>query len=216
MRLESLAAVLFACSFLVNPAHAQAEFYTPVVTGSGGAAERKDTRGYIGFAWSVGAGASIRPDLVLGVQRIEITADDDLMGLDLNARIGLDGKVGRIALSGLKGTRNSYANLGVGYDFRAKSVIGTVSLQTARLRIGGDYALQASKFIPYVELNTLARPDAVNFSAGTLSCATPGYVLVTRSDERLGQSVMFFDEVILANGYDVDGRGCIDSSFLLS
>ena len=208
MRIRSFVAALYACSFLVSPVLSQD--FTPVVTS--GAGDRMDTRGYLGVAWTMGAGAPKRPDVVVGVQRIKITSDDDLTGLDLNARFGLDGSLGRVALSALGGSRNLYANAGVGYDFRQKSMFGTLGAQTARLRVGTDISLHSAKFVPYIELNTLGAV-AVSSGGTTLSCAAPGYVLVERDDVP-AQSLGLFDGLV-SDGLDVDGRLCLGSDFLI-
>ena len=210
MRFRSFAAALYACSFLVSPSIAQ-DVFTPTITVGPGGGDQMDTRGYLGFSWSLGAGEPKRPDVVIGVQRIRVKSDDNLTGVDLNARIGLDGQLARIALSGLYGSRNLYANAGVGYDFRTRDMIATVGAQTARLRTGLDYGLQARKFVPYFEVNSLAEPDAVAGSSSTLSCAN-GYVL-TDGTGLVGIARGVYDALV-GDGFDVDGSVCLDPSLI--
>ena len=184
---------------------------SPVVTP--GSDSRRATRAYLGLEWRSGAKASPRPDGVVGVRSIDASSDDNVSGVDLNVRFGLDGTPGRVALSGVTGSRDLLVKIGLGYDFGLNETFVTGALQAPYLRAGVDYTFQSHKFIPYVEVNSLGRPDAVAASGVSLSCATPGYALVTR-DDLFGQAQAVFDDVILADNLDVDGRGCVDPVLL--
>jgi hypothetical protein len=212
----ALIAALTASTCIPASAWAQTveELFTPNVTPGSAPAGRDETRAYIGLAWQFGPQSPGRPDVVLGIQSVRVKPDDGLTGVDLNARIGLDGRPARIALSGLFGNRTAFANLGVGYDFRAGGPIGTVGLQVPRARGGIDIALKTGQFRPYVELNTLDAPEvAAAGSPSTLSCSTPNYLLATRDQlNSVGQDV--FDQFIVPSNLDVNGVACVDAGLL--
>ncbi len=145
---------------------------------------------------------------------MRVKPDDSLTGIDLNARIGLDGRAARVALAGLFGDRRAFANAGVGYDFRADSPIATAGLQMQRARAGIDIAMKTGQFRLYVELNTLDAPSvATAGSPATLSCLTPNYLLATRDVmNSVGQDI--FDQFIQSGGLDVNGVACVDAGLL--
>lgn len=207
-RIATFASLLCTAAFVDMAAYAQD--FTPIDIGGGGQT-RRETQAYVGVAFQFGGQADRSPKIVAGVRSIEVESSDGVRGLDFN--LWFDPKTGldRIALSAIGGSRSAVANVGVGYDFDTAEPIVTAGVQAAHLRAGLDFALRSRQFVPYFELNTLNRPDAVA-SASSLSCSTPGYVLVTRDQlDGPGQGVFDF---VQGAGLDVDGRACLDSSFL--
>ena len=192
-------------------AAAQAQNFTPDVTGAGGASQR-ETRAYMGLAWQFGTQPITSPKIVAGVQALDVGPDDKVRGVDLNVWFDLDTGPARIALSAIGGDRSALANLGVGYDFGSRQAIITAGLQAAHLRGGIDFALRSRDFVPYFEVNSLRRPAAVS-GAQILTCSEPGYVLVTRDQVDAGGLLLF--DFIESNGLDIDGRACMNEGFVV-
>jgi hypothetical protein len=59
------------------------------------------------------------------------------------------------------GERDLLGNIGVGYSNPNSTLLGTIAVQGSYARLGTDYELNKSKFVPYLELNTLDNPKKV-------------------------------------------------------
>jgi hypothetical protein len=208
-------AALMACTALPTSA-AMAQSFSPEITGTVGADRRTDTRAYVGLAWQFGRNASPKPQVVVGVQKIRIDSDDGLSGVDLNLRFGLDGRNGRVALSGLKGRRGAHVNLVGGYDFTTREAFGTAALQGTGLRIGADLGVRTGSLRPYLELNSLSKPVRVSGKSSVLGCSTANYVPVSQSQAAASPNpgaIAIYD-FAQSNGLDLDGLVCMDAGFL--
>lgn len=129
-------------------------------TGGGGADKRSDTRAYVGLSFSFGGAAAPSAGIVVGAQAIRVRSSDRLTGIDLNARFNFRGGFDRIALAGLYGKRSVYANLGGGINPQTGEIFGTAAVQGPHLRLGADLGLGGG-LRPYLEINTLGKPKAV-------------------------------------------------------
>jgi hypothetical protein len=124
--------------------------------------DHTETRVYAGLAWELGHDASVVPDVVLGVRSLSVSTSDNVQGADLNAHVNLKGGVAldNCRLSYVGGQRDIMGNVGVGYSFRQSKILGTVAIQGPYSRAGLDYAVGGDSVTPYVEVNTLSKPDA--------------------------------------------------------
>lgn len=206
---------MMALACAMGSAHqARAQDFTPIIAGGAGGS-RTDVTGYLGLSFSFGANAPKGPQVVVGVQRLKVESDDSVRGLDLNARFGLDGQLGRVAVAGLAGQRDAYANLGFGYDFAQDGMFGTAALQSGPLRLGADMDIGTGAIRPYLELNSLHKPKRVAGGAGGLACATAGYVPINavQALDAGGPAAVFYNFAV-SNGLDLDGTVCVDAGFL--
>ena len=127
-------------------------------------ADAVQNRAYVGLVWTVEKSSAV-PDFVVGLRHAKTNADSDVTGYDVSARFKFNGNVGFDSVRAvyLDGNRNSQANLGLGYSVTHQSVFGTVGGSTEHLKLGLDYLFTPGTFDPFVEINTLDKPDASNF-----------------------------------------------------
>jgi len=144
-------------------------FLTPSVV-SGGVptptfsdAKKTEDRGYAGLVWTLKEKPSYTPDLILGYRSLKVKSNDNVSGGDLSIRMKLEGGVSfdstRLVYVG--GERDLLGNIGVGYSNPNSTLLGTIAVQGSYARLGTDYELNKSKFVPYLELNTLDNPNKV-------------------------------------------------------
>jgi len=142
-------------------------FLTPSAV-SGGAtvttdARKTEGRGYAGLVWTLKEKPSYTPDLILGYRSLKVKSNDNVSGGDLSIRMKLEGGVSfdstRLVYVG--GERDLLGNIGVGYSNPNSTLLGTITVQGSYARLGTDYELNKSKFVPYLELNTLDNPSKV-------------------------------------------------------
>ncbi len=167
------------------------KYERPLRTGTG---KRDHTRAYIGLSWSFGARATGQPSVVVGVQSIRVRSSNSLRGIDVNARFNFTDGFERVAIAGLLGRRDVYANLGGGFNIRDGEPFVTAAVQGPFLRAGLDVGINSGNWAPYVEINTLERPRRVQ--NGELTCPE-GYMLTSP----------FFDT---PDDLVVDGQTCAD------
>lgn len=141
------------------------KFERPLRTGTG---TRDHTRAYIGLSWSFGARTTSQPSVVVGVQSIRVRSSNSLRGIDVNARFNFTDGFERVAIAGLLGRRDVYANLGGGFNIRDGEPFVTAAVQGPFLRAGLDVGINSGNWAPYVEINTLERPRRVRGEG--LSC----------------------------------------------
>ncbi len=123
-----------------------------------------DTRAYAGLVWSLNSHSNIKPDLMLGVRSLRVNSNDNVNGADLAARIKLQDGISfdSVRLSYVGGQRDIQGNIGAGYSFANSSLLGNVSLSGQFLNLGSDFLINTKTFIPYIDINTLSKPDKVN------------------------------------------------------
>lgn len=152
-----------------------------------------ENRAYAGLIWTFKDKASWLPDLTLGFRSLRVKSSDSVSGGDLSTRIKLsDGvAIDSVVLSYVGGKRDLLGNLGVGYSLTNASILGSAAVQAAYTKIGTDFQLNDKRFIPYVQLLTLDKPNNVNkiSTPSTLSCPAP-LTLVGNNCENLGGPVI--------------------------
>jgi len=122
---------------------------------------KTDYRGYAGLAWKLDG--SFIPDISFGFRSLRVDSNDSVQGGDVNGRISLKDKTfDSVRLSFVGGSRDVMGNIGAGYSFTQSSLLGTAAIEGAYLRLGSDYLLSTNSFSPYLEVNSLARPNKVN------------------------------------------------------
>jgi hypothetical protein len=119
-----------------------------------------DTKGFVGLNYAFGARSS-GFEGVLGAMRYDVDADGDTNGAKLSLHLGFgQGPVtGKIKLTGLTGTDDVMAELGVGYG--SGGFFGTGGLWGQHWNAGGDLDFNGD-WSGYVGLHTLEldRPNA--------------------------------------------------------
>jgi hypothetical protein len=126
-------------------------------------AKKTEDRVYAGLVWTLKEKPSYTPDLILGYRSLKVKSNDNVRGGDLSIRMKLEGGVSfdstRLVYVG--GERDLLGNIGVGYSNPNSTLLGTIAVQGSYARLGTDYELNKSKFVPYLELNTLGNPKKV-------------------------------------------------------
>ena len=117
-------------------------------------------RGYIGMVWTLEKSSAV-PDVVVGLRHAKTASDSDVTGYDVSARFKFTGNVAFDSVRAvyLNGNRSTQANIGLGYSVTHQSVFGTVGGSGEHLKLGLDYLYKPAKFDPFVEINTLGKPD---------------------------------------------------------
>lgn len=147
------AALLAPATISLGAAPAEAAEALPIAPAPGA---REDTRAYAGIVFSFGNEARASVGVVVGVQHTRVRRNNTLRGVDLNARWDFTRGFDRIALAGLVGSRDLYANVGAGFRPTSGEVFATAAGQTRHLRIGGDFAFSGA-FEGFGEVNSLTR-----------------------------------------------------------
>jgi hypothetical protein len=141
---------------------------------------RVDNRVYAGLSWALGAyGNGYIPDLLVGARSLNVNSNNNVYGADVNLRISYRDAIGidNIRVAYVGGTRDVMGNAGLGYSFNKTGIFATAAVQASYSRLGLDYQFDGGTFSPYIEGNSLAKPNSVNNS---LSCGN-GYSLVNTS-----------------------------------
>ena len=116
---------------------------------------------YAGLVWELGQNATIVPDVTVGARSLHVNSGNSVDGADLSLRVKLkDGFAfdsSRLVYVG--GERDIMGNIGVGYSFVDKDILATVAIQAPFTRAGVDLQIQNKALKPYVEVNTLSKPD---------------------------------------------------------
>lgn len=123
-----------------------------------------ENRAYAGLVWTLQDKMSFIPELTLGFRSLRVQSNDSVNGADLSARIKLKDGVAfdstRLVYVG--GQRDLLGNVGIGYSTTSASFLGTAAIQGPYTRLGSDFELSSKKFVPYLELLTLEKPNNVN------------------------------------------------------
>ncbi len=132
-------------------------------TAEGGAGSKRDNRVYAGLVWTFGKTQNtFVPDISLGYSSLKVKSDSDVNGFDVGIRLGLSGqgiKLDSTRASYVDGDRNLMRHYGVGYSFAHSDFMATVAAQKSHLKLGADWLLSSQTFVPYIEINSLDKPD---------------------------------------------------------
>lgn len=132
-------------------------------TAEGGAGSKRDNRVYAGLVWTFGKTQNtFVPDISLGYSSLKVKSDSDVNGFDVGVRFGLSGqgiKLDSTRASYVDGDRNLMSHYGVGYSFAHSDFMATVAAQKSHLKLGADLLLSSQTFVPYIEINSLDKPD---------------------------------------------------------
>ncbi|WP_227539727.1 hypothetical protein [Acinetobacter sp. MB5] len=122
---------------------------------------RTDNRVYAGLVWSWGSKQGLMPDYVVGFRSLHVESDNSVQGGDINLRVKYNHgfMLDSTRLAYVDGKRDFVGNYGVGYSFINHSVLGTVAGQGSYYRFGMDYDFKEHGIKPYVEINTLEKPN---------------------------------------------------------
>lgn len=149
----------------------------PYTTTPGKSDSTTENRAYAGLVWTLKEKTSWIPDLTLGFRSLRVKSSDSVNGADLSARIKLDGGVAfdstRLVYVG--GERDILGNIGIGYSNTNSSFLGTAAVQGPYLRLGSDFEITNKRFVPYLELLTVDKPNKVNQTPGSKTCPV-GYI----------------------------------------
>ena len=171
MKLSKLIIMCFI-SVLGFSGLANAGTTVPYITTLGKSDTTTENRAYAGLVWTLKERTSWIPDLTLGFRSLRVKSSDSVDGVDLSARIKLNGGVAfdSTRLDYVGGERDILGNIGFGYSNTNSSFLGTLAVQGPYLRVGSDYELTNKRFVPYLELLTLDKPNKVNRIPGSNTC----------------------------------------------
>jgi hypothetical protein len=126
------------------------------------ASDVTQNRGYVGLVWTLEKSSAV-PDVVVGLRHTKTTWESDVTGYDASARFKFNGHMAFDSVRAvyLDGNRSAQVNIGMGYSVTQQSMFGTVGGSTEHLKLGVDYLLKPAKLDPFVEINTLGKPDDV-------------------------------------------------------
>lgn len=149
--------------------------FPPQTTYSEGS--RTDNRVYAALSWTLGKNQGLMPDYVVGFRSLHVESSDSVQGGDFNVRVKYNKGIvlDNVRLAYVDGKRDFVGNYGVGYSFLDKGIFGTVAGQGNYYRFGGDYSFKNHDIKPYVEINTLEKPDSEEPNTST-SCPV-NYIL---------------------------------------
>lgn len=127
------------------------------------------TRVYAGLVWVFNNKASLKPDLSIGVQTLRVKSSDSVSGADFNVRFKVeDGlKLDSNRISYIGGERSVQGQLGFGYSYTNQSWLTTGSVNSPFNRVGADYLFINKSINPFIEINTIKKPNKVNETATT-------------------------------------------------
>ena len=123
-----------------------------------------ETRAYAGLVWSLNNHSNIKPDLIVGIRSLRVNSNHNVNGANLGARIKLQDGISfdSVRLNYVDGQRDIQGNIGAGYSFANSSLLGNLSISGQYLNLGSDFLINTKTFNPYVDINTLSKPDKVN------------------------------------------------------
>lgn len=131
-----------------------------------------ENRIYAGLVFDLDGSDGFVPDLVVGARTLHVKSSDSVEGADLSARVsygkhdkGITFDSARLVYVG--GERDVIGNIGIGYSNTHSSFLGTIAVQGPYTRLGTDFEFGKNKFEPYLEVNTLDKPDNVEKKEST-------------------------------------------------
>jgi hypothetical protein len=139
----------------------------PIIVTTGKSQTNTENRAYAGLVWTLQEQMSWVPDLTIGFRSLRVKSSDSVNGGEISARIKLKDGISfdSSRLSYVGGERDVLGNIGVGYSATNSSLLGTVAVQGAYSRLGTDYQFNGNKFVPYVEMLTVDKPNKVRKSS---------------------------------------------------
>lgn len=137
-------------------------------------------RVYAGLVWSLKEQFSLIPDATLGFRSVRVKSNDNVSGGDISARISFNNGIAidSTRLSYVGGNRDILGNLGIGYSNAHSTLLGTVAVQGPYSRLGTDFEFADKKFVPYLEVLTVDKPNRVRDG---ISCPINNWVYYDRS-----------------------------------
>lgn len=181
LNMKALSRFLFvACLFVIcnhasaRPASCDGGWdCTPMTGGGGGGTSwQTQTRFYGGLTWSLDKKQNLIPDVTLGLRVLGVSSNNNVSGGDFSVRVRIydSFSVDSTRLMYVGGNRNIQGNAGLGYSFTNNQILGVAGAESAFARIGSDYQFGENKLNPFLEVNTINRPNQVSPSGGTPSC----------------------------------------------
>lgn len=134
------------------------------------------TNFYTGLVWELGGIQTSRsPLVVFGVRNTKSKRANHVNGVDLSVRFltGSNFSMESTRVTILNGKPKALVQIGAGYSYLARSIIGTGSLQFQHVRLTSDYIFFSNDLKFYSEINTLKKPHSAN--APSTSCADDFY-----------------------------------------
>jgi hypothetical protein len=132
-------------------------------TADGAAVSNRDNRVYAGLVWTFGKTQNtFVPDLSLGYSSLKVKTDSDVNGVDVGVRLRLSGQgvtLDSARASYVDGDRNLMSHYGMGYSFSHSDFMVTVAAQKSHLKLGADLLVSSQTFVPYIEINSLDKPN---------------------------------------------------------
>lgn len=145
------------------------------------AGNHTENRAYAGLLWTLGGPAGLVPSVVVGARSLAVRDNDSVSGGDVSVRLNVFGGFGvdslRVVYVG--GRRDVQGNFGGGYSFTGANMLVTAALEGPYSRLGADYAIGSGHITPYVEINSLKKPELAG-GGDSLSCPA-NYHLVDAS-----------------------------------
>lgn len=157
-----IALFVLASSFFIS-LNSYAGTRSPTIVTTSSQTETEN-RAYAGLVWTLQEQMSWIPDLTVGFRSLRVKSSDSVNGGDISARIKFKDGItfDSTRLSYVGGERDVLGNIGIGYSVTNSSLLGTVAVQGAYSRLGTDYQFNDNKFVPYLEVLTLDKPNNVN------------------------------------------------------
>lgn len=123
-----------------------------------------ENRLYAGLVFNFDSNNGFIPDFVVGARSLHIDSSNDIAGADLSARISYSKHNKSFIFDSTRlvyvgGERDVMGNIGIGYSNTDSSLLGTIAIQAPYSRIGTDYEFGKNKFKPYLEINSLDKPN---------------------------------------------------------
>ena len=126
---------------------------------------KNDTRVYAGFGLAFGVKTVF--ETMIGIQSADVNSSGNVSGANISASILLTTIDSvKIKVKYINGTLNGQAEIGLGYVFGPRNLLGTVGYNLPHFNVGTDYVLD-SGFEPFINVNTLGRISRPNT---TYSC----------------------------------------------
>ncbi len=126
-----------------------------------------ENRVYAGIVFDLDGSDGFMPDLVVGVRTLHVKSSDSVEGADLSGRVSFNKHDKGVMFDSARlvyvgGERDVMGNMGIGYSNTHGSFLGTVAVLGPYTRLGTDFEFGKNKFEPYLEINTLNKPDDVD------------------------------------------------------
>lgn len=157
----------FICSLIVGVNSFAGVSIDPIIV-PGKSQTETENRAYAGLVWTLQEQMSWIPDLTVGFRSLRVKSSDSVNGGEISARIKLKDGISfdSTRLSYVGGERDVLGNVGIGYSATNSSFLGTLAVQGAYTRLGTDYQFNGNKFVPYLEVLTVDKPNNVKKTSG--------------------------------------------------